>query len=119
MHHLKEFYKKKLPFCICTDDKGVFSCSSSDEHFRAMQLLGLGKQEMYLQSVKCIDFIFSDDTIKQVLRTQMEMIKDKTLGIWHFMCKIRENLQFFDKTWDPKEFFQKRLKERLKYLDRP
>ena len=80
-HHLKEFYKKKLPFCICTDDKGVFSCSSSDEHFRAMQLLGLGNQEMYLQSVKCIDFIFSDESTKQVLRTQMEMIKNKSLII--------------------------------------
>ena len=79
-HHLKEFYEKNLPLCICTDDKGVFSCSSSDEHFRAMQLLGLGKEEMYLQSVKCIDFIFSDESTKQVLRTQMQKIKNETLN---------------------------------------
>ena len=46
-----------------------------------MQLLGLGNQEMYLQSVKCIDFIFSDESTKQVLRTQMEMIKNKSLII--------------------------------------
>ena len=79
-HHLKEFYNKKLPLCICTDDKGVFSCSSSDEHFRAMQLLGLAKEEMYLQSVKCINYIFSGDTTKQVLRTQMQKIKNETLN---------------------------------------
>ena len=43
-------------------------------------ILGLGKQEMYMHSVKCIDYIFSDDTTKQVLRTQMQKIKNETLN---------------------------------------
>ena len=42
--------------------------------------LGLGQQEMYLQSVKCIDYIFSDESTKQVLRTQMQKIKNETLN---------------------------------------
>ena len=34
------------------------------------------------------------------------------------MCKTRENLQFLSRHGIQQEFFQKRLKERLKYLDR-
>ena len=71
-HHLKEFHQRKLPFCICTDDKGVFSCSSSDEHYRAMQLLGLEPEEMLLHSLKCIDYIFANDTTKETLRAQIQ-----------------------------------------------
>lgn len=71
-HHLKAFREMKLPFCICTDDKGVFSCSSSDEHYRAMQLLGLGQEEMLLHSLKCIDFIFATDLTKETLRVQIQ-----------------------------------------------
>ena len=71
-HHLKEFHEKKLPFCICTDDKGVFSCSSSDEHYRAMQLIGLKPEEMFSLSMKCVDFIFADEKIKSTLKVQIQ-----------------------------------------------
>ncbi len=69
-HHLKIFHENELPFCICTDDKGVFSCSSSEEHNRAMELLGLNQEEMFQLSMKSIDFIFSNDDTKNRLRSQ-------------------------------------------------
>lgn len=69
-HHLKKFHESNLPFCICTDDKGVFKCSSSDEHSHAMQLLGLNHEEMFILSMQCIDFIFAPESVKLELKSK-------------------------------------------------
>ena len=69
-HHLPMWYKEKLPFAICTDDKGVFNCSSSEEYAQAMQLLELNQEEMLLLSKKSIEYIFADDNVKETLRSE-------------------------------------------------
>ena len=69
-HHLKYFYEKELPLCICTDDKGVFKKSSSEEYAKTMEILQLSQEEMYNLSFKAIDYVFSNDLIKDKLRHQ-------------------------------------------------
>jgi adenosine deaminase len=67
-HHLKFVHQAELPFCICTDDKGVFDCSSSFEHSMAMELLELNESEMFDLSFKIIDFTFANDEQKYKLK---------------------------------------------------
>ena len=69
-HHLSIWYHEKLPFAICTDDKGVFNCSSSEEYAHAMELLNLSKDEMLLLSKNSIEYIFADDNVKESLRSE-------------------------------------------------
>ena len=68
-HHLSSFYNESLPLCICTDDKGAFSCSSSEEHSRAMELLKITEDDMFALSLKAIDYIFADEHTKNSLRS--------------------------------------------------
>jgi len=69
-HHLKYFYEKELPLCICTDDKGVFKKSSSEEYAKTMEILQLSQEDMYNLSFKAIDYVFSNDLIKDKLSHQ-------------------------------------------------
>ena len=68
-HHLRSFYGENLKLCICTDDKGAFSCSSSEEHTRAMDLLKITEDEMFSLSLKAVDYIFADEYTKDAIRS--------------------------------------------------
>ena len=74
-HHVKEMFQKGLPFCICTDDKGVFSCSSTDEHLKAMEILKLNQDQMFDLSFKSINYIFANECKKDELRSKMIELK--------------------------------------------
>ena len=69
-HHLQHIYDENLPFCICTDDKGVFNCSSTSEYLKAMEILKLTPEEMFDVSFKAIDYIFANESIKNLLRSK-------------------------------------------------
>ena len=72
-HHLKEFHDSKLPICICTDDKGVFNCTSSEEYAKAMELLELTETEMLTLSKSMVEYIFADEAFKEQLRSELSL----------------------------------------------
>ena len=69
-HHIKHFFEHDLPICICTDDKGAFKKSSSEEHAIAMQMLKANQDDMYNLSFKSIEYIFANEYIKDQLRSK-------------------------------------------------
>lgn len=75
-HHVKHFYKENVPFSICTDDKGAFSCSLTQEFERVVQLLQLSEQETYELTVKTIDYIFAGQETKDKLKGMFHQTKE-------------------------------------------
>ncbi|XP_065827088.1 adenosine deaminase-like protein isoform X3 [Oscarella lobularis] len=66
-HHLKELMEIDHSFALCTDDKGVFSTSLSDEYRHALEQLGLSRQQLWKASRRSIDSTFASDDTKRHL----------------------------------------------------
>ncbi|KAJ1961739.1 hypothetical protein IWQ62_003762 [Dispira parvispora] len=60
-HFIKEFYRVGHPFVPCTDDKGVFGCSLTDEYERLATVLQLDYTQLFNISRQCLGFIFDED----------------------------------------------------------
>ena len=69
-HHIKLLMQSGHPFCICTDDKGAFNCTLSEEYEWAQKILKLSDLELYDLSFKAIDMIFASDEVKANLKIQ-------------------------------------------------
>ncbi|MED6146342.1 hypothetical protein PIB30_033546 [Stylosanthes scabra] len=67
-HHFVDLYNAKLPVVLCTDDSGVFSTSLSNEYKIAASSFGLGRKQMFELSKNAVEFIFSDNVVKDELR---------------------------------------------------
>ncbi|GAN00815.1 adenosine deaminase-like protein-like [Mucor ambiguus] len=67
-HHIKELLVDNHPFILCTDDKGVFFSESSNEYKLAAETFSLSKEELFTITLRSVDAIFADDTIKQSLK---------------------------------------------------
>ena len=76
-HHVKELHEANLPFSICTDDKGIFMKTSSEEHEIIMELLKLDKARMFNLSLRAVDDIFADVTTKNKLRGMFQAWKNE------------------------------------------
>ncbi|WAR00039.1 ADAL-like protein [Mya arenaria] len=59
-----------------TDDKGVFSTTLSREYSIAAETFSLSDQQMWDLSYRSIDFIFSGEHVKQMLRKKWTDSKD-------------------------------------------
>ncbi|KAJ1659244.1 hypothetical protein IWQ61_001647 [Dispira simplex] len=70
-HFVKEFYRVGHPFVPCTDDKGVFGCSLTDEYVRLATVLQLNYVQLFDISRQCLGFIFAEDAELQQ-RLQVE-----------------------------------------------
>ena len=66
-HHFGTLFKRDWPLCICTDDKGVFNTSLSNEYYQLAKAFKLTKQQLCQLSKGSIDLIFDDD-VKEKLR---------------------------------------------------
>lgn len=67
-HHFRVWYKRGHPVIICTDDKGIFSTTLSEEYTIAGQTFSLCKQEL-LELARCaVNFIFETDSFKEKLK---------------------------------------------------
>ncbi|XP_035225066.1 adenosine deaminase-like protein isoform X2 [Stegodyphus dumicola] len=67
-HHFRHFKSENYPCVLCTDDKGIFSTSLSNEYSLAYKYYGLTKDELFDLSFESINYTFSDDAEKQKLR---------------------------------------------------
>ncbi|KAJ2989519.1 hypothetical protein HDV02_004961 [Globomyces sp. JEL0801] len=68
-HHFYEWYVKKHPLILCTDDVGVFESKLSNEYFIVAEAFNLDKHQLYELSKATIDNIFAEENIKSTLRT--------------------------------------------------
>jgi len=62
-HHFGDLFKANHPLCICTDDKGLFGASLSDEYEHVQRAFNLDFKTMFDISKKSIEHIF--DTSKK------------------------------------------------------
>ncbi|XP_057463155.1 N6-mAMP deaminase [Actinidia eriantha] len=68
LHHFVDLYNAQHPMVLCTDDVGVFSTSLSGEYVLASSTFGLGRSKMFHLARNAVEFVFSDDVVKQELR---------------------------------------------------
>lgn len=78
-HHLQFWYDKSHPVIICTDDKGVFSTSLSEEYSIAADTFNLSRRQLWDLSYNSIDHIFADETVKEKLREKWRSLKETIL----------------------------------------
>lgn len=75
-HHFKFWYDHQHPCVICTDDKGVFSTSLTEEYSIAADTFKLSPKQVWGLSYKSIDCIFVDEDVKQHLRNKWDSLKN-------------------------------------------
>lgn len=71
-HQFAFWYEKDHPSVICTDDKGVFNTSLSDEYVIAAKAFSLSQDELVTISLKSIDCIFAGESVKDELRQKIK-----------------------------------------------
>ena len=67
-HHLAFWRDRDHPVIICTDDKGVFSTSLSEEYAIAGHTFSLSKEDLWGLSLSAVDYTFEEDSFKEELR---------------------------------------------------
>ncbi|CAH0717371.1 unnamed protein product, partial [Brenthis ino] len=70
-HHFKELYDANIPIILCTDDKGVFATSLSQEYRICAETFGIEPSKLARLSLKACDHIFAEDkrkTLRDKLR---------------------------------------------------
>lgn len=74
-HHFNFWYKKNHPCVLCTDDKGVFATSLSQEYAVAAETFNLTRENLWDLSYDTINYIFADDNVKDQLRAAWNNVK--------------------------------------------
>ncbi|XP_071104265.1 N6-Methyl-AMP deaminase-like [Haliotis cracherodii] len=74
-HHLEYWHNRQHPVIICTDGKGVYQTTVTEEYVHAAQAFGLTRLKLWQLSLQSIDHIFADEATKQTLRRKWESIK--------------------------------------------
>jgi len=70
-HHFGDLFKTNHPLCICTDDKGLFGASLSDEYEHVQRAFSLDMNKMFDISRKSIEYVF-DTSAKAGLRKEFD-----------------------------------------------
>ncbi|KAL7293673.1 hypothetical protein TKK_0012752 [Trichogramma kaykai] len=66
-HHFKYLYDSKHPICICTDDKGVFDTTLSQEIALLMEHFNLSRSDVKNLMLSTVKYTFADDNEKSKL----------------------------------------------------
>jgi len=77
-HHINHFDLEKVPYIICTDDKGVFSSHLSQEYDLACREFNWDTNKIFQVAFSAIDHCFATEEEKQQLRDIF--FKWKSLG---------------------------------------
>ena len=73
-HHLSWWHKRGHPVIICTDDKGVFSTSLSEEYAIAVQTFSLNQQQLRKLAFSAVNHIFENGIMKNELRRLFDIM---------------------------------------------
>ena len=74
-HHLAFWLQCKHPVAICTDDKGVFSTSLSEEYAIAADTFSLGFEQLWSLAVCSLEAAFADGKQKEQLKETFTKMK--------------------------------------------
>lgn len=74
-HHIKAWIENSLPFTLCTDDKGVFCTTLTEEYQHLFNLNLLSKKDIAELCEKCIKYAFGGDEAKQRFLNKLQMWK--------------------------------------------
>ncbi|KAK5976292.1 hypothetical protein GCK32_012665 [Trichostrongylus colubriformis] len=58
--HLQFWREKMVPFCLCTDDKGLMDCDLSTEYWKASQAFNLSAEDLWQVSRNALEMSFLD-----------------------------------------------------------
>lgn len=78
-HHFSYWHQADHPCVICTDDKGVFSTTLSNEYSLAAETFNLSPEQIWSLSSDAVDYIFADNDVKERLRKKWDAIKSSLL----------------------------------------
>ncbi|GFO37989.1 adenosine deaminase-like protein [Plakobranchus ocellatus] len=76
-HHFHYWHSKQHPVILCTDGKGAFGCSLTDEYSKVAKEFGFGKRDLLAYALSTVDSIFEGDQVKQRLRETMRVFGQK------------------------------------------
>ncbi|XP_041366810.1 adenosine deaminase-like protein isoform X1 [Gigantopelta aegis] len=76
-HHLDFWYKRNHPVVLCTDGKGVYQTTVSNEYVQAAEAFNLSRQNLWDLSFDSINHIFASDNVKSMLRAKWGEVKSK------------------------------------------
>ncbi|XP_073242909.1 N6-Methyl-AMP deaminase-like isoform X2 [Porites lutea] len=81
-HHMDYWYNgKKHPCIVCTDDKGVFSITLSEEYSIMAKTFNLTEEEVWDLTLNSIDYIFENDSVKNTLKETWKAEKQKIMSV--------------------------------------
>lgn len=63
-HHFKELYDAEIPIIICTDDKGVFATSLSQEYRLCAETFNLTQSQLTRIALNACQYVFAERTRK-------------------------------------------------------
>ncbi|XP_050294583.1 adenosine deaminase-like protein isoform X2 [Anthonomus grandis grandis] len=78
-HHVQEWIKESLPFCLSTDDKGVFNTSLSKEFQVVQENFNLTQEELWKISKNSVEYSFASPEEKQFLIFELEQWRNKNI----------------------------------------
>ncbi|XP_047519254.1 adenosine deaminase-like protein [Pieris napi] len=78
-HHFKELYNANIPVIICTDDKGVFSTSLSQEYRICADVFGLQPPQLAKLAFNAVDYVFADEEKKSIKEKILNFINKNGL----------------------------------------
>ncbi|KAJ3052203.1 hypothetical protein HK097_006727 [Rhizophlyctis rosea] len=82
-HHLQGLLFQDHPVILCTDDKGVFGSSLSEEYAIAAATFQLRKEDLYELSRRAVEFVFGSEECKRTLRNEWERFRQNNgIGKW-------------------------------------
>lgn len=70
-HHMQHWLKQRHPLIICTDDKGVFSTTLSEEFILAVQNFGLDDNHLQQLCNTAVDASFLPEADKKILKQKI------------------------------------------------
>lgn len=72
-HHFNFWFQKRHPVVICTDGKGVYKTTLSEEYAHAARTFNFSKASLWHLSVAAIDCIFAPDSVKATLKEKWHL----------------------------------------------
>jgi len=76
-HQARYLHESNIPIILCTDDKGVFSCTLSREYKLAAEHFDWSREELFTISYNAIKFAFCSDHLKEHLTKTWNSWRDK------------------------------------------
>ncbi|XP_066147763.1 adenosine deaminase-like protein [Euwallacea fornicatus] len=79
-HHVQEWIAQSMPFCLGTDDKGVFDTCLSQEFFIAASTFNLNKLDLWTICRNSVEYSFANEKEKELLRSKLNQWSSENMN---------------------------------------